>query len=133
MDRGALGPMGDYRGRGVTEIPASVADDEPLHRRIHPTFKKEDGTVSSAAFTDREMSVDRSPYCNVEQTLFGYGGYGVAALLAATARTFDQEVISDPLLLNPAHALVKGEKPKSIARKLARASIWRVQIGESPP
>lgn len=117
----------------MIEIPDLIADDEPLHRRIHPTFKKDDGTVSSAAFTDREMSVDRGAFCSLEQTLTGCGGYGVAALLAATARGYDQEVVADPILLNPAHALVRGEKTKSTARKLARASIWIVQIGESFP
>lgn len=117
----------------IAEIPILVADDEPLHRRIHPTFKKDDGTVSSAAFSDPEMSVDRSPYWGLDQTLLGYSGYGVAALLAASARGYDQEVVSDPMLLNPAHALVKGEKPKSIARKLARASAWVVQIGDPIP
>ncbi len=117
----------------MTEIPDLVADDEPLHRRIHPTFKKDDGTVSSAAFTDPEMSVDRGSYCDLEQTLLGSSGYGVAVLLTATARGYGQEVVSDPVLLNPAHALVRGEKPKSIARKLARASMWIVQIGDSIP
>jgi hypothetical protein len=117
--------MGGYRRTGVTaDIPDIVADDEPLHRRIHPTFIQENGTISSQAFRDGEMSTDRGRYWSVDDTLRGYEGYGVAALFARTARDFDQKVISSKELLNPAHCLVIGKKGKGLARKLARAATW---------
>lgn len=112
----------------ASSIPDDVADAEPLHRRIHPTFVKPDGSVSSQAFVDPEMSVDRANYWSVPLTLRGYHGYGVTALQTAVAREHQQEVISDKELLNPAHALVKGKKGKTIARALAKASAWVVQV-----
>lgn len=112
----------------ASAIPDVVADDELLHRRIHPTFVKPDGSVSSQAFTDPEMSVDRANYWSVALTLRGYDGFGITALGAAVARDCQQEVIAAKELLNPAHALVKGRKTKSIARTLAKASQWVVGI-----
>ncbi len=113
------------------EIPAEVEDTEPLHRRIHPTFVHPSGRISSQAFTDREMSVDRGRYREVSETLRNCKGFGMARFLAEAARNFGQEVRADPELLNPAHALVVGKKTKSVARKLARASEWVVELGAS--
>lgn len=115
----------------MSDIPNNVDDVESLHRRIHPTFVRPDGSVSSQAFRDPEMSVDRGNYCTTEQTLSGYSGYGISAFLASFARQQAQEVVAAPDLLNPAHALVKGQKPKSVAREFARAASWVVKIGSS--
>lgn len=109
-------------------IPNEVADDEGLHRRIHPTFLRPDGSVSSQAFRDERMSVDRAKFRPVRDTLEGYDGYGLARLLTVVARRFQQEVAADKQLLNPAHALVKGQKTKGIARKLARKAFWIVPL-----
>jgi hypothetical protein len=79
----------------VIEVPELVGDDEPLHRRIHPTFVKPDGSISSQAFRDPSMSVDRGNYWDIELTLRAYTGYGVACLVAAVAREHQQEVIAD--------------------------------------
>lgn len=62
MGSDAPDPLGYHRRAGVIEVPGVVADEEPLHRRIHPTFVRPDGSVSSQAFRDREMSVDRGLY-----------------------------------------------------------------------
>jgi hypothetical protein len=130
MARNALGPLGSYWRARVTEIPGVVADEEPLHRRIHPTFVRPDGSVSSQAFRDREMSVDRGLYWEVARSLHGYDGYGIASILADSARACDQEVVADSNLFNPAHALVRGEKSKSTARRLAGAATWVVSLGQ---
>ncbi len=106
------------------EIPFVVEDTEPLHRRIHPTFVHSSGRISSQAFTDPEMSVDRGDYREVSETLRDCKGFGLVRFLAETARNLNQEVRADPQLLNEAHALVVGKKTKSIARKLARSSKW---------
>jgi hypothetical protein len=130
--------MGDYWRNGVTEfasvdnIPDDIADTEALNRRIHPDFVRPDGSVSSQAFTDTELSVDRAMYWDVSETLRGYDGYGVASIITSFARGLRQEVVADKLLLNPAHALVKGKKSKSIARALARSAIWEVALGGVP-
>ncbi len=113
------------------EIPPEVDDTEPLHRRIHPTFVHPTGRISSQAFTDRDMSVDRGRYREVSETMQNCAGFGIAGFLAEAARKLGQEVRADPELLNEAHALVVGKKTKSIARKLARASDWVVELGDS--
>ena len=113
----------------VNDIPDDVADTEALNRRIHPDFVRPDGSVSSQAFTDSELSVDRAVYWDISETLQGYDGYGVASIIASFARELQQEVVADKLLLNPAHALVKGKKSKSIARALARSAVWVVELG----
>jgi hypothetical protein len=110
------------------EIPGEVDNAEPLHRRIHPTFIRPDGRISSQAFTDPELSVDRGLYRDVAETLMNCDGFGVAVFLARSARELGQEVRADPQLLNKAHALVVGKKTKSIARRLARSSQWKVEI-----
>jgi hypothetical protein len=110
------------------DIPELVADDEPLHRRIHPFFRKPDGRVSSQAFTDPEMSVDRGRYWSAGQTLHGCNGHAVAMVVTFFARGLQQEVVADPVLLNPAHALVKGKKSKSIAKSFARMAQWVVRF-----
>lgn len=114
---------------GVKDIPDEIDDTEHLNRRIHPEFVKPDGSVSSQAFTDTELSVDRASYWAAAETLRGYNGYGVAGIIASFARSLQQEVVSDKLLLNPAHALVKGKKTKSIARGLARSASWVIHCG----
>jgi hypothetical protein len=130
--------VGDHWRNGVTEfasfdhIPEDIADTEALNRRIHPDFVRPDGSVSSQAFTDTDLSVDRAAYWEISQTLRGYDGYGVASIIASFARGLQQEVVADKLLLNPAHALVKGKKSKSIARALARSAIWEVALGGAP-
>ena len=106
------------------EIPDEISDEESLHRRIHPTHIHPDGRLSSQSFRDPEMSVDRADFWPVENTLQGYQGCGVAVLQAIDARNLGQEVLSKKELLNPAHAVVIGKKPKSIARNLARAAAW---------
>jgi hypothetical protein len=111
---------------------SQVEDAEILHRRIHWSQVKSDGSVCSAAFTDPEMSVDRANLRKAEETLQGFTGYGVAALVAGFARSLEQEVREDPTLLNKAHALVAGKKPKSTQKKLARAARWVVRVPKQP-
>ena len=80
MGSDAPDPLGYHRRAGVIEVPGVVADEEPLHRRIHPTFVRPDGSVSSQAFRDREMSVDRGLYWEPARSLQGYDGYGLTSL-----------------------------------------------------
>jgi len=116
----------------LIDIPTDIADTEPLHRRIHPNFVKPDGSISSQAFRDPELSVDRGRYWNIEKTLHGYQGHGIAALITAFARQHGQEVVAAPELLNPAHALVKGHKTKALAREFARSAKWVTAVPITP-
>src|SRR5262245_59235671 len=100
----------------------SIDDDEVLHRRIHPEFVKPDGSPSSQAFTDDNMSVDRAIRRTARETIEGYSGFGVAALVTSPVRALGLKVIPDLLVYNDAHALVQGKKTRAISRKLARMS-----------
>lgn len=104
-----------------------IADSDDLYRRIHPSQVK-DGRPSSAAFKDAEMSVDVARLTTPKQTLTGYPSHGLASIMAGHARALGQDVFHDPLELNPAHAIVKGNKPLGIARSLAQSAKW-----EAPP
>lgn len=104
------------------DVPSDIHDEEKLHRRVHPHFIKSDGSLSSGAFKDPEMSVDRAAYRPLNGTLEGCPEHGCASLETAFARSLEQEVLAVPELLNPAHAHVSGRKTQSIARKLARNS-----------
>ena len=112
----------------MSEIPTDIVDTENLNRRIHPTFVKPDGSVSSQAFTDLKMSVDRAKYRTIKESLLNYNGYGLAGFLTLIAINAGQEVYAEPKLLNYAHAIVSGKKTKSIARIFAKASAWVVNI-----
>lgn len=99
-----------------------VDDSERLHRRIPAIHLKDDGTVSSAAFTDPEMSVDRAALTTLAQTLAYHPQCGIAEFVARDARSLDLAVEPDATIDNIAHALVLGKKTKSMSRKLAAAS-----------
>lgn len=101
-----------------------VGPDETLHRRIHPTRVKSNGSVSSGAFKDPEMSVDRAALTDVKDTMEGYSGYALAAFVCQLALDLEQEVRPAPELLNKGHTLIIGAKPKSVARAFARQSSW---------
>ncbi len=97
-----------------------LGDDELLWRRVHPTHIT-NGRVSSAAFTGREMSVDVARI-QVEMSRTLKEGSGIAELPTGAARSLNQQVVSQPEEDNSAHAIVRGEKPKSVQRKLKKAS-----------
>lgn len=117
---------------GAMSDTEAVAPDELLHRRIHPTFQKPDGTVSSQAFTDNELSVDRAALRTAGKSLENFAGHGLVGFSASSAVALGLAVRAAPVLLNPAHAEVVGNKTKSVARALARASCWVVQISTAP-
>ena len=114
----------------IDDIPTDIDDEEPLARRISPGFRRDDGRISSQAFTDTEMSVDRHAYRSADRSLLGYEGFGLAKFKTAEARKLGQEVVARCELLNPAHAQVNGKKTGSIRKALARASSWVVPIPE---
>lgn len=100
-----------------------IADVDALYRRIHPLQVK-DGTPTSAAFKDAELSVDLARLTTFERSLTGYPSHGLASVTAGYARSLEQTVLHDPLETNPAHTLVKGNKTPRIARSLARSAKW---------
>ncbi|HQS18889.1 hypothetical protein [Reyranella sp.] len=112
----------------------SINDEWSLLRRVHPTqiVPSEGGgepRVSSAAFKDVSMSVD------VEESLAAQGkdwkfslqshpSHSLVKLIAAIPRSLNQAVVAVPIVDNPAHAEVRGDKPGSVARALSKAAAW---------
>jgi hypothetical protein len=50
----------------------------------------------------------------------------LAAVTAGLVRKCGQSVVRDPLLEEPAHALVVGTKTDSVRKRLAKGSTWVV-------
>ena len=96
---------------------ARLHDDELLWRRIHRSHVKSDGSVSSAAFSGSDMSVDIARI-QIDMSITLRDGGGVAEIRVADARSLDQDALAAPLPGNPAHAVVTGNKPRPVRRKL---------------
>ncbi len=97
-----------------------IDDDEELWRRIH-VKQFVNGRPSSAAFKDSRMSVDRAIVAqHFGRTIrdLAAEGAGVAVITARSVRELGQRCNPDPLDSNPAHALIEGRKPRSVARKI---------------
>ena len=92
-------------------------DGEVLWRRVHRTHLREDGSVSTAAFRDIELSVDRAEIQR-DKSITLAAGAGIAQFDAGLARVFNQEPVAEPNSGNAAHALVLGSKPRSVQRGL---------------
>lgn len=111
----------------VDGLVGEVIDAEVLHRRIHPLWMRPDGTYTSGAFTDPEMSVDRASMRSPAESLMGLEGFGLCGFSAQFARGLDQKVLAKPEMSNLAHAEVVGKKTKAIQKRFARGSRWVVQ------
>ncbi len=57
--------------------------------------------------------------------LRGHQGFALARFTTQAARDVGQGIARDPFPGEPAHALVFGDKPKPIRKKLGRASLWQ--------
>lgn len=103
-----------------------LLDEDILFRRIHPDLIHPDGTISKGAFRDTELSVDLARMATPERARARAKGpgYGLAGFSVAIARTLKQQVEHAPVPCNPAHTLVVGQKPQSIARKFAEQAKW---------
>lgn len=114
-------------------MTVEIPDAEALFRRLHPAQIDPEGRPTSAAFKDHDLSVDRASMRSSQDSLGEHRqrGYGLASITAGFARGHRQEVIPDPQLFNAAHALVCGEKPRSVARALAQAAIVEILANPS--
>lgn len=107
-------------------------DDDKLYRRIVPThWHKKKDRPSSAAFKDKELSVDWSRYCTPLETKSRelQTGSGVVSITIRFVRGLEirQEIVWCPLVDNKAHTLIVGNKPRNaIARQFAVASIKEI-------
>lgn len=118
----------------------NIAADAVLWRRIFPKWKVLDENVggwrvSSAAFDDSDDGTPTSIYLcsvvidsgrSVNDLLSGFDGYGMASLLAGSARGCGMAVVPAPEPDEPAHAFLAGKKSKPAKRCLYRAAQWVV-------
>lgn len=118
----------------------SIKDDACLLRRIRADQIVDDENAgtrrpSSAAFKDREMSVDAEPILAIDgrgwrSCLEGYECFSLVNIEAVHARAKGLAVIhkpikDDPVLLdNSAHTEVIGKKTQSTAKHLAANAKW---------
>ena len=111
----------------------SIPDTEDLYRRLARDWIVYDEMtggvrISSGAFLDqdREISVHLSSLITPKDSL-AYGGKGIVALAAVTARharSLEQAVVRDAQPGDPAHALICGQQDKSIQHKLRDLARW---------
>ena len=114
----------------------SIGDPDPLWRRIHPTQFVSDGSgsmrASSAAFnnsndgTGMSVSLAREAQAagvTAAMALDHFPTFGLASLTAGVCRGHRQTIERDPTHDDRHHALVNGEKPKSVRNALTRAAI----------
>ena len=95
-----------------------------------------DGTPTSQAFTDEEMSVDRASKRTPQKSQAESPKCGLVSFPVELATRLNQTVEEDPKLWNPAHCLVKGKKSKGTQRAFAAESVWVIppppQVEASP-
>jgi hypothetical protein len=115
------------------EDDPSIAKDDQLWRRIPPRHwidcPGEHCRPSSQTYEDDEdgsLSVDIGRLTTPEAILVGHDGYAVASFTAGLARECGLTVVGDPQPLDPAHALVMGNKSGSRRKALVRGSVWVV-------
>src|SRR3954453_17204354 len=106
----------------------SIGDSNYLWRRIPPWHFVYDENLlrwrpSSAAFDNDPdggpMSVVLAEVLlasgrKAGDFLHGHDDYGLTAIMSGLARACGQGVVRDPLPEEPAHALVAGQKPKTV-------------------
>jgi hypothetical protein len=92
-----------------------IGDDETLLRHVHWRQTDSEGHLTSAAFNDREMSVDRELLRSEESIRREKPQHGVARLRAGGCRAGGAAVEPAPLPTNAAHALVLFSVPGSAA------------------
>ncbi len=107
----------------------AISDDDELYRRLYPTYIKDDGTVSSAAYMDRRrrpdhsISVDLARLSTPEATQArGGSGFRIGVIRCGVARDLDFSVRHAPEVDNRAHSLIEGQNTKQKCYELARAT-----------
>lgn len=110
-----------------------IPDEALLLRRIHPSqiVPDEGGQqrVSTAAFTDVELSVDAEPILLADGldwrfSLRDHPGHSLVRFPASVARQAGQAVEHKPVPGNRAHTEVIGKKTGSVKTCLRKACEW---------
>jgi hypothetical protein len=101
-----------------------VSNEDFLYRRIHPYWQKSSSEVSTAAFTDPNLSVDLKSLTTAERAWKRSKNpdFGVAQIPVAIMPRLKvpQEVKHWPEIYNWAHTLVIGKKTESVQKEIRR-------------
>jgi len=130
--------MGDTGGEPADD-PTILADD-PLWRRVHPALLVEDKNSggyrpSSAAFDDHPNGTPMSIVLGRDASAKGrtgetaiekFPGYSLASITAGQARASKQIIYRTPVVDEPDHGEVKGNKPKAVRKSFAELAKWVV-------
>lgn len=108
-----------------------IEDNDTILRRVpykDPNYIKDDGTLSSLAYTprkeDKGLSVNIERLTSYEESILNVRRFRLFAHKAIKFRELKLECEHDPLPQNKAHALITGINPnnRKIPRKLARSA-----------
>lgn len=106
-----------------------ILRSDKLLRRVQfldPNFIKDDGTPSSSSFQPKKnedgLSVDIERLTDYPRAIENASRFRLFSLDAAITEDLGLINEHDPIEGNDAHALIKGDITKSVARKLAAAA-----------
>ncbi|GJM23624.1 MAG: hypothetical protein DHS20C16_00390 [Phycisphaerae bacterium] len=112
----------------------TIENDAELWRRVHPKLIVADENrnsirVSTAAFNDPSMSVVLAKAVlesgrTARDVLVGREGFALTSITAGLARECNQGIARDPVDDEVAHAVVFGNKPRSVKKTFVRHSQW---------
>jgi hypothetical protein len=118
-----------------------IPEDALLLRRIKADWVRRDDSgqlkVLAMAFRNRQesgaLSVARSDVLTAEgkplsAALEGWEGYGLVAIPLKVFEELGQEVRPDPKPDDPSHALVFGDKPGVVKKRLIEACEWIIDV-----
>ncbi len=93
---------------------------------LHPNFIKPDGTPSSSSFRPKKgedgLSVDVDRLTTYKKSIQSKARFRLYSLQSEFTSSLGLENHHDPLPDNPAHALIKGNISRGIAKKLAKTA-----------
>lgn len=104
-------------------------DNQGRWRPSSASFKDHpNGTPMSIVLRDELVNAGRDP----AEVLINHDNFALAAITAGTAREHQQRVAREPILDEPAHGIVIGEKKKA-SKKMAKAAQWVIAPELTPP
>jgi len=116
------------KGTDMAFAVESIPVDARLFRRILKLHVLPDGSISSAAYNNEQLSVNWEKYADAQNTADGNTAV-VTALVCGECRNLNQIVEhvpiepGQPFGPNQAHAAIKGSKSKAIRHQLRDLAI----------
>ena len=101
--------------------PKIIPDKDYLYRKIaNDWYHHKANRVSSAAFRDKEASVDWARHITREKSIKSWPKHHLGEIQAEVPRRNNQEVRHAPSKRNYSHSLIIGQKTLPIRRQLAK-------------